>query len=285
MRNYRHHLWLRNPLSQNICLDHFLDRVGNPDWVVANGDYNCDTRFVGLSDDASLQSAKECLGRLQERFGRRFLAIPGDHEFGKLSFVGKMGGMRLASWERAQTELGLKTFWRQEVGNYVLMGVTSSLIATKLFEPDMLPGEREQWFKLSTRHIAEICDAFSSLRKNQRVLLFCHDPSALPILWHEEAIRSKLSQVEQTIVGHLHSRLIMMKSKILAGMPPIGFMGYTVKRMTTALSEAKHWRPFKVRLCPSLAGIELLKDGGYYTVDIDEDGVIPAKFTFHHLPR
>ncbi len=285
MRNYRRHLWLRSPLSQNIRLDQFLERVGNPDWVVANGDYSCDSAFVGLSDDASLQSAKECLGKLSARFGNKLLATAGDHEFGKLSFVGAKGGMRLASWERGQRVLGLKSFWRCEIGNYVLMGVTSSLIAIKLFEPDMLSSEREQWLELSARHMDEIRAAFDSLGKNQRVILFCHDPSALPILWHEEKVRSKLGQVEQTIVGHLHSRFIMAKSKILAGMPRIPFLGYTARRMTTALSEARHWRPFKVRLCPSLAGIELLKDGGYYTVEIDQGAVLPAKFTFHPLPR
>jgi hypothetical protein len=40
-----------------------------------------------------------------------------------------------------------------------------------------------------------------------------------------------------------------------------------------------------VRLCPSLAGIELLKDGGYYTVELDEAAQRPAQFEFHRLKR
>jgi hypothetical protein len=86
-------------------------------------------------------------------------------------------------------------------------------------------------------------------------------------------------------VGHLHSNLVFLQSRILGGMPPITFLGSTAKRMTTALSEAKHWRDFKVRLCPSLAGIELLKDGGFYTAELDEAAVEPAKFKFNPLKR
>src|SRR5579862_6015971 len=55
---YRHFIWLRHPLGQNGRLDEFIQRAGKPDWVIANGDYCCDTGFVGLSDDASLQSAR-----------------------------------------------------------------------------------------------------------------------------------------------------------------------------------------------------------------------------------
>jgi hypothetical protein len=58
-----------------------------------------------------------------------------------------------------------------------------------------------------------------------------------------------------------------------------------VRRWSTALHEARHWRPFHVRLCPSLAGIELLKDGGYFMVELDAEAVRPARFTFHPLPR
>jgi hypothetical protein len=55
--------------------------------------------------------------------------------------------------------------------------------------------------------------------------------------------------------------------------------------MTSALKDARKWRHFKVRLCPSLAGIELLKDGGYYSAELDPDGKAPALFRFHPLPR
>ena len=53
----------------------------------------------------------------------------------------------------------------------------------------------------------------------------------------------------------------------------------------TALNEARKWKEFRVRLCPSLAGIVLLKDGGFLTVQLDAEARSPAKFQFHALPR
>ena len=55
--------------------------------------------------------------------------------------------------------------------------------------------------------------------------------------------------------------------------------------MTSALSQAKHWRPFNVRLCPSLAGIQMLRGGGYLTIDLDETAAQPPRIKVHHVPR
>jgi len=92
-------------------------------------------------------------------------------------------------------------------------------------------------------------------RTGQRVLLFCHDPTALPFFMARSSVRSRLGQIEQTVIGHLHSKLVFWNSKMLAGMPVIRFFGHTAQRMSTALHEARRWKPFHVRLCPSLAGI------------------------------
>jgi hypothetical protein len=285
VRLHRRFIWLHRPLRQNYLLDEFLARAGPLDYTVAVGDYTCDTAAVGVSDDAACLSARECLGKLRQRFGSGFRAVYGDHELGKLSFFGGRGGMRLESWRRAQTELGLPPFWQLTAGNYVLMGVVSSLVALPIFEPDTRPDERAEWHRLREAHLSEIRQAFSALQPAQRVLLFCHDPTALPFLWREAAVRGKLAQVEGTIIGHLHSNLILWKSRLLAGMPRISFLGHTAKRLSGALNEAKYWRPFHVRLCPALAGIELLKDGGYLTAELDAEARQPARFTFHSLPR
>ncbi|HWF20338.1 MAG TPA: metallophosphoesterase, partial [Verrucomicrobiae bacterium] len=252
---YRHFLWMRHPLDHNTQLDEFIRRAGSPDWVIANGDYNCDTHFVGVSDDASFQSAHECLAKLRDRFPTNLRATFGDHELGKMSTLGGRGGIRLASFRRAREELGLEPLWRLDLGNRVLLGVTSTLVALPMFEVDALPEERAEWRQLREEHLARIRETFKGLKPAQRVMLFCHDPSALPFLWREEIVRGKIAQLEQTIIGHLHSNLIYFKSRLLAGMPRITFLGHTVKRLSTALSEGRHWRPFKVRLCPSLAGI------------------------------
>ena len=98
-------------------------------------------------------------------------------------------------------------------------------------------------------------------------------------------LRNKLPQIEQTIIGHLHSNLFLHLSRLLSGMPVIRFLGHSVHRLSGALNEARYWRLFRVRLCPSLTGIELLKDGGYYTVKLDAEARRPAEFTFHPLRR
>lgn len=285
VRIYRHFFWMRKPLDQSAQLDHCLTEIGLADYVVANGDYSCDSGFIGVSDDAAFQSAQECLGKLRDQFGDRAHFTIGDHELGKLTIFGGNGGMRLASWKRATESLGLKPFWQLNIGNYVLMGVASPLIALPANQPDTLPEEWPEWLKLRAAHLAEIRVAFDALKPEQRVILFCHDPTALPFLWREESVRHRLPQIAQTIIGHLHTRLILWKSRLLSGIPPVRFLGNSVRKFTSALNEARRWWPFQVRLCPAIAGIELLNDGGYFTVEIDPAAKLSAQFTFHPLPR
>jgi hypothetical protein len=285
LRCYRHHVWLRDPLSQGYLVDRFLKEAPEFDHLVAGGDYSCDSAAVGVSDDASCASVRECLGKLRGRFGERLHVTWGDHELGKVSFFGGRGGMRLASYHRAVNELKLAPFWRVRAGNYVLMGVVSSLLALPVLEPDALPEELPEWQRLRAAHLDQIRGAFAALRPGQRVLLFCHDPTALPYLGDEPAVREKLPQLEQTIIGHLHSNLVFWKSQRLSGLPRITFLGHTARRLSSALREGRRWRPFKVRLCPALAGIQLLKDGGYLSADLDPEAVRPAVFRFHPVAR
>jgi hypothetical protein len=285
VRLYRRFVWLKQPLQHNDLLDRFIEQARGADYVVANGDYSCNTACLGISDDAACQSAGECLAKLRAAFGERLGLNYGDHELGKVSFVGGRGGMRLASWRRTQKELGLEPFWQARLGRYVLMGVVSSLIALPVFEADTLAEERAEWERLRKEHLAAVRGAFAKLATEDRILLFCHDPSALPFLLREEAVQARLGQIEQTIIGHLHSNLIFWKSRWLAGIPQIRFLGHTAKRLSSALREARHWKPFNVRLCPALAGIELLKDGGFLTAHLETTGSESARFRFHPLPR
>ncbi len=283
VRQYRHWIWLRDPFAHNHLLDRFLDRAAGADLCVANGDYSCDSAYVGVMDAAAFQSASICLGKLRGRFGPRLRATIGDHEIGKKMLAADEGGLRLASFDRAQSDLGLDPLWQLEIGNYLLLGIVSTLAALAVYEPETLPEERERWRQLRAEHLSRIRVTFAALRATQRVLLFCHDPSALPFLWREEAIRSKLPQIERTIIGHLHSNLVFRQSQRLAGMPTIRFLGHTPLRLSSALREARHWIPFKPLLCPSPAGIQLLKDGGYYLAELDPAGKAPARFAFNPL--
>jgi hypothetical protein len=282
---YRNHIWMRNPVGNNHLLERFLERAGTPDLVIANGDYTCDVAGLGVAHDEALESVQICLGKLRARFGDRLHAIMGDHELGKVTLLGHRGGLRLQAWRRATGDCGLRPFWRVEVGNFVLLGVTSTLIGLPMFHSDALAEEWPEWERLRAAHLAEIRAAFAALRPEQRVVLFCHDPSALPQLWREEAVRAKTSQIAHTIVGHLHTRILLWKTRALAGLPPLRGCGVSLQRMTSALSEAKHWRPFNVCLCPSLAGIQMLRGGGFLTMEVDETAEKPPRITFHRISR
>jgi len=284
-RLHRHYLWLRDPLAHNGLVTKFISSVNEPDLVVANGDFTCDTAAIGVSDAAACESVQLCLGQLRAAFGSRLHAVMGDHELGKVSLLGDRGGLRLESFHRATNECGLRPFWRIEVGNFVLLGVTATLIALPVFRPDALADEWPEWERLRALHLAEIRAAFRDLRPAQRVVLFCHDPTALPFLWSEAAVRERVSQIAQTVIGHLHTRLVFRLGRLLAGMPPLGGFGVSLLRITTALNQASLWRPFKVELCPSLAGCELLKDGGFLTLDLEESAAAPPRVRFHPIKR
>jgi hypothetical protein len=281
-RLYRRHIWLRAPMDHNHLLDRFLEASAECDHVFALGDYSCDSAFVGVSDDATLESAQECLGTLRRQFGAACHALIGDHELGKFPLFGRRGGLRFSSWERARHDLGLEPFWQTEIGPYCCVGITSSLLMLPVYADELLEGERASWEAVRSIHLDQIRQGFAQIPPHQPVLLFCHDPSALSFLAAEPAVRHRLPQIQRTFVGHLHSSLVLWKSQRLAGMPRINFLGHAVRRMTTALREARSWRPFHVQLCPSLAGVELLKDGGFLTANASDNPLEPVQ---HRLPR
>ena len=282
---YNHFIWMRDPFARSPQLERFLQVAPPADLVIVNGDYTANSAFIGLSDPAAMASAEECLGKLKGKFGDRLHLTIGDHEIGKVVMFSGQGGMTLASWQATTARLGLKPFWKLTVGNYVLLGVASPLLALPANRAETQPADWPEWQRLREAHLAEIRAAFDDLRPDQRVLLFCHDPTALPFLAAEESVRRRLPQIEQTLIGHLHTDLVMWKCRTFSGFPTIGFLGHYVKKFTSALNKAQTWRPFKVRLCPALAGIQLLNDGGYYTVELDPTAQTPAEWTFHPLRR
>ncbi|MBX3748139.1 MAG: metallophosphoesterase [Verrucomicrobiae bacterium] len=281
---YRRHLWLADPTAHNAQLDAFLERAGSPDWVVANGDYSCDSAFVGVADDAAFDSARECLDRLRAPFQDRFHATLGDHELGKMSLFGGCGGPRLASWHRAIGPLGLQPLWSQPAGRFHLVGITSSLLALPTFLPELLPDERDAWHQLRTRHLESLQALWDAIPQGHRVILFCHDPTALPFLAREPWFQARLPQLACTVIGHLHSEAVLRTSRLLAGMPELAFLGNTARRLSGALRRARHWAPFRVVLCPSPAGIQLRKDGGYLEINLHPNADSPPPVTRHHLP-
>ena len=280
---WRHHYWLRDPFGHNHLLEQVTNPPFEPDWVIANGDYSCDSAFIGVSDPPSLQSARESLGALRSRFPDKVIAVFGDHELGKTSLLGGKGGLRLKSFELAQSELRIEPIWTRRFGNYLLVGITSTLAAMSVYARESLDAERPQWEELSRQHLHAIEAVFNSLNTNDRVILFCHDPTALPFLWQLPAIRNHIGQLERTIIGHLHSPLVLKKSGLLSGLPKISFLGQAVHRMSAGLSKARDWHHFKILLCPSLAGLQITKHGGFYEMHLDPGGQTPPTFQFHRI--
>lgn len=283
-RAWRAGVWLRDPLGHNHRLDQLIAANPDPGMVVANGDFTVDTAFVGVSDDAALASASEALLRLRAAYGDRLLATIGDHELGKTSLVGGAGGLRLESWRRCGSTLGLEPIWRRDFGPWSLIGVASTPVAFPVFEPESTAAERPAWRAIRTELLDRLERLLDDLGGERRWLLFVHDPSALPFLRRLPAVQRRLPQLELTVVGHLHTPAIFGLAERLAGLPRIGCLGTTVRRYSTALREARVWREFRTILCPSPPGIQLLKDGGWLDLELDPAGRAPVRVSRRRLP-
>ena len=86
-----------------------------------------------------------------------------------------------------------------------------------------------------------------------------------------------------TVIGHLHTWLVLRVGRLLAGVPKVAWAGHSIRRYTAALNEARCWREFRVTLCPSPTGIQLLKDGGYLTTEWPASGG-EVRWRNHGLP-
>ena len=262
-RAYRRHVWLADPMAHNHRLGEILAREPGATRVVANGDFTLDTAFVGVSDDAALESAAEALAELRAH-GAAVRGVIGDHELGKKSLVGNAGGPRWRSLERCESELGLPRLWHEDFPGWRWIGVTSTLAAWPVFRPEALAGERDRWDGAHEAHLRGIDALFSgATREGRRVVLFCHDPTALPFLARLDGVRGALPRLGATVIGHLHTPWVLRVGRALAGVPRVSWAGHTVRRYSGALREARCWSAFRVVLCPSPTGIQMFKDGGY----------------------
>ena len=282
-RTWGHYFWLRCPCDHNLRLGAILAREQRYDWLVANGDYTVDNAFVGVSDDASYESAAECLSQIRAAAPGRNLLTIGDHDLGKKSLFGGKGGLRIRSLERMTKSLGVSMTWSHEIGPWLLIGITSSVAALPVFAEEILPEERQAWNEVRERLFSELRQIFGQITPAQRMILFVHDPSALPALFQEPCISARHELIEATVIGHLHSPKVLFVANRLRGIPTIGWLGHTTRRYTRALSQARYWRDFKVVLCPSPTGMQIFKDGGYLTLHLPESIAERAIFERKHL--
>ena len=165
---WRTGFWLADPLAHNDKLDRILALNPNPDLVIANGDYSVDSAFVGISDEAACDSAHRCLSALRAAYGDRLLPVIGDHELGKHSLFGGVGGPRWESWLRLESRLSIPAWWQRDVGRYRLLAVPSTLVALPAFESELLPEEAPVWRAERQRVLSEIQAALISLEADRR---------------------------------------------------------------------------------------------------------------------
>ncbi len=246
------------------------------DYLIANGDYSSNTAFVGAERRCRLPKRAGMPGKLRQRFGANLRANFGDHELGKTHHVRRQ--RRHAPGQLAPRPGGTGFGPLLAARNRQLRpaGFVSTLVALPVFEADTLPAERPEWERLRAEHLAEIRRAFDALQPASASCSSAMTRPPCPSSGARTPPRPAPANRADDI-GHLHSNLVFWQSRLLAGMPPIRFLGHSVQRLSTALSQARLWRPFHVRLCPALAGIQLLKDGGYCTIELDPEARQPAQ--------
>lgn len=273
LNRFRDRFWNWEPEPRRDCFLRALEEVDhyNPDWVIANGDYGGDTLGVGISDESTYESAEAVVAMVRERFPVRSRFVFGDHDLGKYSTLLRQGGIRLASLDRGE-QLGIRSFWHEQDKNFHLIGINSSLFGLDLFLPEALPGEIPEWHRRREQHIQLVCDAFDGLSARARVLLFCHDPSALAVLRRLPSVRRKMQQIERTILGHLHTPGLLALIKLLPKVPRLN-PKYPVARINAqSLSDARTWRAFRPILCPSTFGAGHHMAGGALFAETSEAG-------------
>lgn len=252
----RRRFWNGHLKWRNTAFLRALDEAAelDPDWVVANGDYGGDFGGVGLSHQATFDSARVAVDMIRSRFAERSRFVFGDHDLGKYSTVLREGGIRLESLELGESILKIPSFWHEVDEGYHLLGVNSSLFTLDLFLPEALAEEIPEWKRRRAEHIETVTRAFEELPGKGRVILFCHDPSALTALRHIPVVRRRLPQIEMTVIGHLHSPALLRFARYASRLSDLT-PRYPVARIVAhGLAGARHWNQFHPVVCPSTFG-------------------------------
>lgn len=275
----RRRLWNWHPESRYDCFLKALAEMHDydPDFVIANGDYAGDAEGVGLSNDATYESAAGVITLICEIFPDRCFFNFGDHDIGKYSTPLRRGGVRLASVQRGEDLLGIRSFWQQRVDEFELIGVNSSLIILDHFLPEALKEETPEWHRLRNAHLEAVRAAFAGLAPDARVILFCHDPSALGSLRAEPEVAARLNQIDLTVLGHLHEPRLLT---LIQRMPHFRLWTpkYPVARIiATGLRDAKTWSVFNPIVCPSPFGAGHHLSGGILFIERTSTGHLLAR--------
>lgn len=270
LNRVRDRFWHWDPQSRKACFHHALEVVADyhPDWLILNGDYGGDHEGVGLSDDHTFESAAMVISMVREMFPGRTRFVFGDHDIGKYNTVRRQGGIRLDSLTRGEQRLGIESFWHLEHASHHLVGVNSSLLTLGLFLPEALSHEVDSWKTLRDQHLERVSAYFEGLPSHARILLFCHDPSALAVLGELPAIQRRQSEILHTVVGHLHSPRLLALNRLIGHLPAPPNSAYPIARIISEGARgARAWKDFRPVVCPSTYGVGNHVAGGVLFVE------------------
>lgn len=279
LHRVRTRLWNAHPEWREEAFLRALAHVAefDPDWVIANGDYSSDHGGVGVSDDATFHSASGVVRAIRRVFQDHCRFIFGDHDLGKYSTVRRSGGIRFKSLELGEQKLGIPSFWHEVDEDIHLIGVNSSLFTLDAFLPEALTHEIPQWEKRRAQHTEEVSEAFARLPNKARILLFCHDPSALQALSDIRSVKNRIQQIEMTVIGHLHAPSLLKLARLVPKGASVWKPKYPVARIIAhGLQGVASWRQFKPVVCPSTFGAGHHLRGGLLFIEKDAKGKLVA---------
>jgi hypothetical protein len=162
-------------------------------------------------------------------------------------------------------------------GDFHLIGINSSLFGLHLFLPEALEDEVPEWHRRRVEHTREVCEAFDGLPERARVLLFCHDPSALAVLRRFPSVQMRIHQIERTILGHLHTPALLALVKLLPKIPKVNPKYPVARIIAHSLRDARTWKMFNPILCPSTFGTGKHVSGGLLFVETTRGGELVAR--------
>ena len=279
LNRVRDRFWHWDPDSRHSCFMHALEMVDEfqPDWVILNGDYGGDHEGVGLSDDHTFESAALVVNTVRDVFEDRARFLFGDHDIGKYNTNRRRGGIRLLSLNRGELELGIESFWQIDLAAFHMIGVNSSLLTLDMFLPEALDDEVMVWERLRDDHLRQVAEAFDRLPAQARIVLFCHDPSALSRLAELPEVQRRQSQILRTVVGHLHTPSLMTFNRLLRYLPVLPAPNYPLARIVSHGAQgARAWKAFRPEVCPSTYGVGNHVAGGVLFLEGNGEGELAA---------
>jgi hypothetical protein len=119
-----------------------------------------------------------------------------------------------------------------------------------------------------------LAEHFAAMQPQDRIIIFCHDPSALGVLAALPDVHDRVDQVECTVVGHLHTPLLLGVTRMMRHLPVLK-TDYPIARIVShGAQNAKDWKRFNPVVCPSTYGVGTHISGGVLFIEATNGGIL-----------